>query len=435
MAKKRETKLGEEQLVSRSKSQIKSSQVRPTHYDSVRLDPRSNLFPDSLERNREVNVQSLSNSEEIVVINNIAGNIKEKNMASLSLIHQNIQYLRNKIDRLEIFLKNEKPDLVVFTEHGLKSNEMSQINIPGFSMEVSFCRQQHKSGGVCIFTNNNSRNINSRSLTLVDQFSHEMDMEAVGLEVRLGNNTNIAIVGIYRSPNGEWDNFYNYFSRLLESLTERFIHVIVVGDFNVNLAIQSKMSEDFRDIIHMNNLVIKVEDYTRITSNSQTIIDNIITNVDSCQVRLGGSELSDHGYQVLEIEQVVSCNGPDKVFKETRQEESGNINCLKQYLLRENWENVYSAPDINKKYDNFINTLKFHYNKSCPLKKGYVKDVVIEGDHWISDDILKLRSEVRDAYSDFKSIRNTNNERRYRDMKKNTKKRFIKLNVKKLLKS
>lgn len=143
---------------------------------------------------RNNNEQCVSPSGDIVVTKYFADNKVKKKNSNVSVIHQNIQSLRNKVDRLEIFLKHENPDLVVFTEHDLKDTEISQINIPGFSIKASYCRQQHKSGGVCCFTNK-SMPLNTRGLG--DHFPHEIDMEAVGLEVRLDNNMSIAVVGIY----------------------------------------------------------------------------------------------------------------------------------------------------------------------------------------------------------------------------------------------
>lgn len=352
---------------------------------------------------------------------NEANTVQKIPNLKFSVLHQNIQYLGNKVDRLEIFLKQEIPDVVVLSEHGLKDNELSQISIPGFSIRATYCRQIHKSGGICILTNiTKNKEIKTRRLQIADQFSHEMDMETVGIEVRLGDSTKIAIAGIYRSPNGDWSNFCNYFSGLLESLVDRFTNIIIVGDFNVDLAIQGKLSEHFRDIVNMNYLEIKVDEFTRITSHSQTIIDNILTNIDNCKARIGGSELSDHGFQVLEVmgDLGKKSRSSNNLTREIHQEYIGNINCLKQCLSNENWENVFVAPDINQKYEKFISVLKFHYKNSCPMKEVKVKSVVSEANEWITDHILELRSEVRDAYIDLKNSRTLISEQRYRDLKK-----------------
>lgn len=282
-----------------------------------------------------------------------------------------------------------------------------------------YCRASHRSGGVCIFTNN-TKNIKIYNLEFVQKFAVEMDLEVSGLRIKIDNDFDVAVLGIYRSPNGEWENFCELFNRLLEVTTTRFQNVIVVGDFNTDFATQNKMTEDIKDIINMNNLVIKVHEYTRVTRTSQTIIDNILTNIEDCHTRLGSSELSDHDYQILEVR--LQGQIPikiSKLVKEIQQCEEGNINCLKLKLRQENWSSVYNSNSLNDKYNRFIDILRFHLSICCPVKKVPVKNKLEKLEEWITEDILTQRSTVKEAYDEFKLSRNVLSEDNYKNLKKN----------------
>jgi hypothetical protein len=53
----------------------------------------------------------------------IETNPKEK----LKIIHQNAQYLRNKIELFTAFLHSTTPDMLAISEHGLKEEEITHV--------------------------------------------------------------------------------------------------------------------------------------------------------------------------------------------------------------------------------------------------------------------------------------------------------------------
>lgn len=65
--------------------------------------------------------------------------------------HQNVQYISNKITQLEIFINEEIPEVLIFTEHGLKENKIDMINFDLYKLGTYYCRSIHKSRGVIIY--------------------------------------------------------------------------------------------------------------------------------------------------------------------------------------------------------------------------------------------------------------------------------------------
>jgi len=71
-------------------------------------------------------------------------------------------------------------------------------------------------------------------------------------------------------------------------------HVIVVGDFNINLLSTSKCSNDLKDILSDYSMVQHIATPTCITDTSVTLTDHAITTVNlnvNCYQTL---DLSDH---------------------------------------------------------------------------------------------------------------------------------------------
>ena len=81
--------------------------------------------------------------------------------------------------------------------------------------------------------------------------------------------------------------------------------VILLGDFNIDLLKydSNKNVSDFLDIIYSTNLVPNITSPTRLTSRSQTLIDNIFSSIinDDCIAGNLISPISDHHAQFLII--------------------------------------------------------------------------------------------------------------------------------------
>jgi hypothetical protein len=87
--------------------------------------------------------------------------------------------------------------------------------IPQYNLGAKFCRTLYKSGGVCIFI---QENILFSKINL-DKLSKDKDLEICAIKLHF-STTNIVIISIYRSPSGD----LHYFLHNLEFL----IHCIVI---------------------------------------------------------------------------------------------------------------------------------------------------------------------------------------------------------------
>lgn len=91
---------------------------------------------------------------------------------------------------------------------------------------------------------------------------------------------NSIIAVAYRTPSGSFAAFLDMFQDVFEFGASLKISVIFVGDFNVNLPAtgRSQTGNELLDVLHSYRFENVIDVATRITENSQTLIDFCITN-------------------------------------------------------------------------------------------------------------------------------------------------------------
>ena len=95
----------------------------------------------------------------------------------------------------------------------------------------------------------------------------------------------------------------NYLNPLLAKLSKEKKTVFLLGDFNVDLSKyeQHSPTNEFLDSLASSMFLPHVIQPTRVTSNSKSIIDNIVTNIISTDIISGNltATISDHLPQFL----------------------------------------------------------------------------------------------------------------------------------------
>ena len=82
---------------------------------------------------------------------------------------------------------------------------------------------------------------------------------------------------------------YNYLKKLLENISKKQESIFLLGDFNVNLLIYNEHNQtnEFLDSLASKSFIPLILQPTRITSHSNTLIDNIFPNVIEPDIRSG----------------------------------------------------------------------------------------------------------------------------------------------------
>ena len=106
------------------------------------------------------------------------------------------------------------------------------------------------------------------------------ELESTFIEIVNLRKSNIIVGVIYRHPSMDLTDFNcNYLNKLLENISKEQKSIFLLGDFNVNLLNYNEHNQtnEFLDSLASNSFIPLILQPTRITSHSNTLIDNIFS--------------------------------------------------------------------------------------------------------------------------------------------------------------
>lgn len=285
--------------------------------------------------------------------------------SKLTIFHQNIRGISNKIEEFLISLSLDPPHVICLSEHHLRTQQILNINLHQYTLGASFCRKTHKHGGVCIFI---PKNVQFHTINL-DHFIKEKDLEICALKLSVLSNI-FTIISIYRSPTGNFSYFLSHLESILNKIYKSSIELILCGDFNINYFNDDSNKQLLDSLLASFNLYSTVNFPTRISNNSCTLIDNIYINIykHDFSVLPFINGLSDHDAQILTLSNF-SIPVPKHVFSFIRRTDNDAINKFTLLLSYENWEDVFIDMDVDTIFNNFLNTYLRLFYTSFPLRK------------------------------------------------------------------
>jgi hypothetical protein len=138
--------------------------------------------------------------------------------------------------------------------------------------------------------------------------------------------------------------------------------LILFGDWNLNFLQENVKLNELKSLLQVYDLVNTVDLPTRITKNTKSLIDVIVINNSNYTklAQIMDLGLSDHYAQVLTIGVKVPMNSTLRVRKRIYDE--GSIGELKYNLNKELWEVVFEEPDVNGKFNVFMDTFYYYFD-------------------------------------------------------------------------
>lgn len=314
----------------------------------------------------------------------------------LSILHQNVDRISNKIERLNALLDTLDPDVLIVTEHGLKKEILENTRLTGYILTASFSRENYQKGGVAIYT---KETLHGRVEIIETQdLSIEMTCEVAALKISLGKTTSY-LIGTYRTKHNLLLGL-EVISDLLEKIPTANHPVILMGDLNIDCLDKKSDYFQLQDMLISFNMHRLDLPPTRITPTSISSIDSVCTNLqnEELEVQIIEEGLSDHTGQLCSIIWKNDC--PTKIpTLECRNLNKKNLLNLKTHLSQQNWMEVYTAGEVNTAYNNLHYILTNALNDTCPLtkfKKRNIRPKIIDP-HAIN---LKTRFlEAQDRYN------------------------------------
>jgi hypothetical protein len=277
------------------------------------------------------------------------------------IAHLNITSLPKYIDQLRTYLVNKPVDIFTINETRLdESINDVEVNIEGYNLyRRDRCRH---GGGVAIYTRDV---LNVREMS---PFVPE-NIEAVCLEIIKPKSKPILLTTVYRPPSSNasfMDDLENYFHILDEQDKE----LILTGDLNCDLSLpvlqsHSRRLMDILELFQMNQVITAA---TRITGNTDSLLDIIATNrpdkvKESGVFHLG---ISDHSlvYMCLKI----SLPREKPKIVESRNLKNYNINDFNNHISHLLSNAAWNHTDPDQSWDQFKNIFNYVSDIYAPIK-------------------------------------------------------------------
>ncbi|XP_065684202.1 glutamate racemase-like [Hydra vulgaris] len=182
---------------------------------------------------------------------------------------------------------------------------------------------------------------------------------------------------------------------------------------------QIKSVRNFLHLVFQNGFIPTINKPTRITKNSATSMDQIITNkFTDTKVKTGIfiSDISDHFSIFIATQNYNLSKNSQKVKITKRIINDVSVELFNQPLSSVNWENILQIKSTNKTYDNFLQIFQKHYNNAFPEITKVIKPKMYLNPR-ITTGILKSSKKKQRLYENFCKKRTIDNKSKYKKYK------------------
>lgn len=302
-----------------------------------------------------------------------------------TVFHLNIRGLLNKVNQLLLLIDAFDLDVLCVSEHFCTGSDILDLLIPDFVLGSHFSRQMSQRGGVALYLKEGVL-FNPVDLS---EYCTEFQAEFCAVEIVA---TGSLVIGCYRSASvRDIDSFLVSLDGVLGYVCGRkYRHIILAGDFNICLRTSTPVTAEFRNLLGSYGLHATISDYTRVTKDTASCIDNIITNLDKSlySSRVVQACLSDHTAQCIEVSiPLTRCVN----YEYRRVITTRNIADLRSCLRMLQWGNFYKAESDVDSLADFLSTTFFYFiSKVCPVKRIELKSGCPV--KWFNEDLKQMRN-------------------------------------------
>ena len=153
-------------------------------------------------------------------------------------------------------------------------------------------------GGVAIYVKDKLDHFKKDDLSIL-----HYEFESIAVEIK--NNKGKNFLCIIHHPNTDVSNFMDYLESTFSKVNQQKYQVFLLGDFNIDLLQYESLSytNDFLNTMSSNSFLTYIHQPTRATNQSETVIDNIFSNISDYETVSGNitSLIADHFAQFLLI--------------------------------------------------------------------------------------------------------------------------------------
>ena len=168
----------------------------------------------------------------------------------------------------------------------------------------------------------------------------------------------------------------NYLNKLLENISKEQKSIFLLGDFNVNLLNYNEHNQtnEFLDSLASNSFIPLILQLNKITSHSNTLIDNIFSNVIDPDIISGNltATISDHLHRFSIIPNMfgnITIGNKSNIY-ERDWSKLDRENFILDYFSVE-WEDLLKINELNadKSTKKFLDKINMLLDTYAPLKR------------------------------------------------------------------
>ena len=326
------------------------------------------------------------------------------------ILHQNIRGLLSSFANIcKLIDTHRYIDILNLSEtHICDEENIDELyEIPGYKF-INRHRTDGRGGGVAIYVKDSIK------------FERRFDLEGSHLEnivieifIKANKTKNIIISNCYRPPETSDyfpKNFNELFNESLSLINATQKEVILLGDMNVNY-LKPNENKEFKSMLYLHGFTQLITKPTRITKDTQTLIDIIATNSveNISHVDVIAKSLSDHDMVVC-VRKMNHKRFLPKTIR-CRDYKSYDPDSMNRDFSNVDWQPILNETDINISLNLFNETLTEIFNRHAKIIEKKVKGRKCP---WIGNDIKKLMNERDQVLRKARKTKSDNDWSRYK---------------------
>ena len=294
----------------------------------------------------------------------------------LVFLHLNVRSLIPKLPEVRRLLAETNAAVLTLSETWLDETVTDgEVNMDGYS---TIRRDRNRHGGGVLLYVKDGISYNTRPDL------QEEGLEAAWIELFLPKSKGILVSSIYRPPDDS-----SFLSKLEISLgkVQPSTEIYVLGDFNINYDKRDlRCCKKYTDILDFYNCKQIISDHTRVSVNSSTTLDHIVTNSLHKIGKSGvlGHSFSDH-FPIFCIRTTPKRAIFQPVTKCIRSFKNYSKELVLENLRAVDWSPVYLSQNVDLSLESFIGLIMPVIDKVAPERHVRIKQ---KTEPWMNPSIL-----------------------------------------------
>lgn len=326
----------------------------------------------------------------------------------MKVAHLNVRSLLTGFDELCSLIAENNFDVIMLTETWLNDNISTNVlNIPGYYFYHK--DRLGRGGGVGAYVR-----CTLKHSTFDFNFQISEQLEHIFLKICLPNKK-IIIGTFYRPPNTNINNMIVDFENILSDTFLQADVLLYLGDFNINFF---NLSNPIMDTFESYGLQQLIDEPTRVTQSSSTLIDPIFINTPDLVTRYGTASsngISDHNLVYVDMSLNIK-KPPPRMFS-FRSFKNFNQPNFEYDLLNIPWHRIFQERNIETKIELFNQFIIELFDAHAPMIEVRATKPKAP---WLNDEIRRLKTLRDKCWQKFKKSRTEDEHLIYKNIRNQT---------------